>query len=115
MIPIKKGVEPPELKILRQKSIEKGLSPEEAYDTLKGSTKEIVRQSLLQEQGHLCAYCMCRIPRNDVCAGIAPIRRSIWFQEIPKMGEILVKDWTIIIFWLFVMETQQVLTLNVSL
>ncbi|MGN0604829.1 MAG: retron system putative HNH endonuclease [Oscillospiraceae bacterium] len=86
MIPIKKGVEPPELKTLRQKSIEKGLSPEEAYDTLKGNTKEIVRQSLLKEQGHLCAYCMCRIPRNDVCAGIAPIRLEHLVSRNPKDG-----------------------------
>lgn len=86
MIPIKKGVEPPKLQILRQKSIEKGLSPEEAYNTLKGNTKKIVRQSLLQEQGHLCAYCMCRIPRNDVCAGIAPIRLEHLVSRNPKDG-----------------------------
>ncbi len=84
MIPIKKGAEPPELKELRQKAIEKKLSPQNAYDTLKGKRKGIVRQSLLQEQGHLCAYCMCRIPRNDVCAGIAPIRIEHYISRNPN-------------------------------
>lgn len=74
MIAINKGVEPAELTELRRKAIKKGLSPEEAYKKLKGNNKEIVRQSLLREQGHLCAYCMCSIPRNDVSAGVTPIR-----------------------------------------
>lgn len=73
MIPIRKRSEPSELTELRKKAIERGLSPEEAYKTLKGIEKEKVRHSLLLEQGHLCAYCMCRIPRNDVDADIAPI------------------------------------------
>lgn len=86
MIPIKKSAEPTELTKLRKKAIEKGLSPEEAYNTLKGDTKKIVRQSLLQEQGHLCAYCMCSIPRNDVSAGVAPIRIEHYIPRNPEDG-----------------------------
>lgn len=73
MILIRKNTEPPELTKLRSKAIERGLSPEDAYKTLKGTKKEKVRNSLLHEQGQLCAYCMCRIPRYDVDAEIAPI------------------------------------------
>lgn len=73
MIPIRKNTEPSELTELRRRAIERNLSPEDAYKTLKGNKKEKVRQSLLYEQGQLCAYCMCKIPRTDVDAGIAAI------------------------------------------
>lgn len=65
MIPIIKKDEPGGLAELRQKALERGLSPEEAYDTLRNPLKEQVRASLVEEQGGLCAYCMCRIPRSD--------------------------------------------------
>lgn len=65
MIPIIKKTEPAGLAELRQQAIEQGLSPEAAYDTLCGSLKEQVRNSLVEEQGGLCAYCMCEIPRSD--------------------------------------------------
>lgn len=86
MIPIKKSTEPPELTKLRRKAIEKGLSPEDAYKTLKGTKKEKVRNSLLHEQGQLCAYCMCRIPRNDVDAEIAPIVIEHYVARNPVDG-----------------------------
>lgn len=73
MIPIHKCVEPDGLSELRQEAIEQGLTQAEAYATLKGQLKEDVRNSLVAEQGQLCAYCMCRIPRSDVDDGIAPI------------------------------------------
>lgn len=65
MIPITKKAEPDGLAELRQQAIERGLSPEEAYDTLCNPLKEHVRDSLVEEQGGLCAYCMCKIPRSD--------------------------------------------------
>lgn len=73
MIPIHKSVEPDGLSVLRQNAIRQGLTQEEAYATLKGQLKEDVRNSLVAEQGQLCAYCMCHIPRVDVDDGIAPI------------------------------------------
>jgi len=86
MIPIKKNTEPPELTELKRRAMERNLSPEEAYKTLKGNKKEKVRQSLLQEQGQLCAYCMCRIPRTDVDAGIAAIRIEHYTARNPADG-----------------------------
>lgn len=84
MIFIKKNTEPLELRLLRNDAIEKNLSPEVSYNKLKGETKEIVRQSLLQEQGHLCAYCMCEIPRTDVDKGISPIRIEHIYARNPN-------------------------------
>jgi len=73
MIPIQKGSAPPELLALQREATRKGLSPNEAYDTLKSPLKDSVRTQLLEEQGNLCAYCMCSIPRGDVPEGTAPI------------------------------------------
>ena len=66
MIPIKKGSEPSELTKLREENA--GLSPKEAYEQLRNPLKKKVRQQLVDEQGGLCAYCMCRIPRLDAPA-----------------------------------------------
>lgn len=65
MIPITKKAEPDGLAELRQKAAERGLSPEAAYKTLRNPLKKRVRDSLVEEQGGLCAYCMCKIPRSD--------------------------------------------------
>lgn len=66
MIPIRKGLPPKKLEALRQKGIEKKWTQEEAYGKLKNPLKAQVRQQLVDEQGGLCAYCMCAIPRKDV-------------------------------------------------
>ena len=63
MIKIQKGNEPEKLTKLRQRTIAAGLPPKEAYKRLKNPLKGQVRQCLVDEQGGLCAYCMCRIPR----------------------------------------------------
>ncbi len=73
MIAIQKRREPEGLARLRQKAIEKELSPKESYALLKNPLKEQVRDSLVEEQGQICAYCMCRIPRQDVDPVITPI------------------------------------------
>ena len=73
MIAIQKTVEPAGLAELRRQAVEARLSPKEAYDTLKNPLKTTVRDSLVEEQGQLCAYCMCRIPRSDMDPGITPI------------------------------------------
>lgn len=86
MIPIRKSTEPPTLTKLRERAIAEGLSPERAYKTLKGNNKKIVRNSLLREQGQLCAYCMCRIPRNDVDEKIAPIVIEHYVTRNPADG-----------------------------
>ena len=73
MIAIYKGNEPEGLTLLRQSSSADGLSPKEAYKRLKKPLKAQVRQCLVDEQGGLCAYCMCKIPRSDVNPLITPI------------------------------------------
>lgn len=71
MIPIKKGTPPERLEKLRQKGIEKGWTPRQAYSNLKNPLKNEVRQQLVDEQGGLCAYCMCAIPRTDIDPGMS--------------------------------------------
>lgn len=77
LIFIKKNPEPDGLRMLRLRAVERGLNPKEAYDTLGKDPvlKDSVRNALVSEQGRLCAYCMCRIPRTDVdtSAHISPI------------------------------------------
>lgn len=50
--------------------------------------KNVVRQSLVEEQGHLCAYCMCEIPRTDVPTSgkIAPITIEHLIPRNPADG-----------------------------
>lgn len=60
MIPIVKGCEPAALaeakRIIRN-------TPDATfcYESLRGESKRKLLEALLAEQGHLCAYCMCRI------------------------------------------------------
>lgn len=86
MIEIKKGTEPAGLRELRDRAAAMGLSPEEAYNTLRGSLKDGVRDALISEQGQLCAYCMCKIPRDDVDADIAPIVIEHYVPRNPADG-----------------------------
>lgn len=65
MILITKKAEPEGLAELKRKAAERGLSPGAAYKTLRNPLRKRVLDSLVEEQGGLCAYCMCRIPRSD--------------------------------------------------
>lgn len=75
MIPIYKKEEPAELAVIREKAERKNLDSVESYNMLQRNKKayNAVKNSLLEEQKGLCAYCMCKIPRNDVDNGIACI------------------------------------------
>lgn len=42
-------------------------TPGVTYDGLGGDIKVIIRESLLDEQGYICAYCMGRISSTDNC------------------------------------------------
>lgn len=66
MILIEKSSPPPELEVLKKEAEEQGLSDKEAYETLRNPLKNQVREVLMQEQGHLCAYCMRRIPDERI-------------------------------------------------
>lgn len=70
MIVIKKGTEPDELEKLRNECLEMGLSPKESYAMLRNPLKTKVLECLKRDQGQLCAYCMCKIPREDRDPGI---------------------------------------------
>lgn len=66
MILIKKSPAPPELDELKRDAEEQGLSDKEAYNLLGNPLKAQVREALMREQGHLCAYCMRRIPDERI-------------------------------------------------
>ena len=66
MILIKKRQAPPELDALKQEAERLGLSDDEGYKRLGNPLKTLVRESLMKEQGHLCAYCMRRIPDERI-------------------------------------------------
>ena len=66
MIKINKRSAPQKLIELKERIIRKGLTPEQEYRKLKNPLKEEVRECLMKEQGHLCAYCMRRIPDQRV-------------------------------------------------
>lgn len=62
MILIKKFPAPSDLETLKKEAEEQGLSDKDGYAKLRNPLKTQVRNLLMQEQGHLCAYCMRRIP-----------------------------------------------------
>ena len=66
MIEIKKTAAPPDLVELQQDAVRKGLTANEAYEKLQGKKMGFLREQvvnqLMRDQGHLCAYCMRRIP-----------------------------------------------------
>lgn len=60
MIPIVKGCEPAAL-VEAKMAIRNTPDATFCYESLRGEPKRKVLEALLVEQGHLCAYCMCRI------------------------------------------------------
>ena len=66
MIFIEKNLAPPELEVLKKEAEKQGVSDKEGYERLRNPLKSQVRESLMQEQGHLCAYCMRRIPDERI-------------------------------------------------
>ena len=67
MIPIIKGNEP---KALTEAKRDIQNTPDASFDysSLRGEHKRKILEALVAEQGHLCAYCMCRIGTNDNAA-----------------------------------------------
>ena len=81
MILIKKFSAPPELEKLKKDAEEKGLSDSEGYDLLRNPLKDQVRESLMKEQGHLCAYCMRRIPDSRI------------LEEDIRLSKVYIEHW----------------------
>lgn len=68
MILIQKSSSPKALAALKQKAEAQGLSDQEGYALLVNPLKSQVREALMAEQGHRCAYCMRRIPDERILA-----------------------------------------------
>lgn len=88
MIPIKKNT-PPAILLEKQRiAHERGLNSADAYKLLNHAEKQMVLESLMQEQGHLCAYCMRIIPDTRVHFGeIPPVMIEHWFPRKPANHE----------------------------
>lgn len=81
MIEIKKGRETDKLLRYRQ---QEGAS----YEQMDKEVKEELLEKLLEEQGHICAYCMRRIPeRRALPNGVAPVTVEHWFPRNPESKE----------------------------
>lgn len=81
MIEIKKGREPDKLLRYRQ---QKGAS----FEDMDKEVKDELLEKLLVEQGHICAYCMRRIPeRRALPVGVSPVTIEHWFPRNPKSKE----------------------------
>lgn len=72
MLYIRKGRAPQEL-------IEDRATPDSTFD---GIRKEPVRKALLEEQGNLCAYCMCRIENDPTKTRIEHYKSQSRFPEL---------------------------------
>lgn len=85
MIEIKKSIAPAELVNLQQEAVHQGLTADAAYDTLRNPLKSNVIELLLKEQGHICAYCMRRIP--DERKGTPHVKIEHWNARNGEHGE----------------------------
>ena len=85
MIEIKKTVAPSELVILQQDAVAQNLSANEAYDTLRNPLKGNVIHQLMCDQGHLCAYCMRKIPDERI--GLPHVKIEHWEARNGEHGE----------------------------
>ena len=81
MIEIKKGREPDSLLRYRR---QEGAS----YEEMDKSVKADLLEKLLREQGHICAYCMKRIPESrKLPAGVVPVTIEHWLPRNPESKE----------------------------
>lgn len=87
MIKIKKNNPPAGLEKLREEAERKQYDANEAFRSLKNPLKEEVRRSLVVEQGHLCAYCMRRIPDERIEeTGNPAVYIEHWSARNPEDG-----------------------------
>ena len=58
------------------------------YSDMDSQLKKTVLESLMNEQGHLCAYCMRRIPeKRQLPVGVHPVTIEHWDPQRPQEGE----------------------------
>ena len=89
MILIKKFPAPSDLETLKKEAEEQGLSDKDGYAKLRNPLKTQVRNLLMQEQGHLCAYCMRRIPVGDTTENKGLDYRLIKFKHSSFQAAVL--------------------------
>lgn len=78
MILIKKEKEPNKLLWYRQ---QKGAS----YEQMDKDVKEELLDKLIQEQGHLCAYCMSKLPETRILSnGVPAVTIEHWHPRNPN-------------------------------
>ena len=108
MIEIKKSSAPPDLVKLQQDAVAQGLTANQAYDTLRNPLKGDIIELLLKEQGHICAYCMRRIP--DERKGLPHVKIEHWNARNGEHGETCGSYGALdlVIFLLFVPEIRMV-------
>lgn len=88
MIPIKKNAPPAILLEKQAIARERGLSSQDAYKLLNHAEKQIILDSLMKEQGHLCAYCMRKIPdTRPMPETVDPVTIEHWFPRNPPSHE----------------------------
>ena len=80
MIPSAKSQEPGELLAFRKQFGAR-------YENMPGSVKAVVKRSLAEEQGFLCAYCMRRLPQASIDdAGNTDVTIEHWSPQNPQDG-----------------------------
>ena len=87
MIKISKS-SPPEI-LLQKQAIakENNLNSAEAYALLNHADKQVVLDALMKDQGHLCAYCMRKIPdERELPPDIDPVTIDHWLPRNPSDG-----------------------------
>ena len=87
MIKIHKQTPPKELVDLQTEAANRHLTPDDAYRLLVNPLKNSVMQQLMVEQGHLCAYCMRRLPDDRTMPEtIAKVSIEHWYPRNPPNG-----------------------------
>jgi uncharacterized protein (TIGR02646 family) len=82
VILIKKSREPNELLAYRKKS-------DASYSGMPWEIKASIKKSLVREQGHLCAYCMSRLPDNGLDdPGNTDVTIEHWNPQKPAGGKV---------------------------
>jgi len=81
--------DPPSILLNKQATAKaRGLNAEDAYKLLNSADKQIISKSLLEEQGHLCAYCMRRLPdERELPDDVPRVKIEHWFPRNPPTHE----------------------------
>ena len=88
MIEIKKGVPPAILLEKQREAKARNLNPSDSYALLDHANKKVILQALMEEQGHLCAYCMRKIPdERELPPDTAPVTIEHWLPQKLANGD----------------------------